>query len=418
MTTKWTNIKYSCGCGKMSKSFLQDHKGQLYTIEAVLAAGLMLSAVFFISASTPATVTPGQDFAKVQLKKYGQDVLMLLSYNEKELAVGELEYTLYREHDPDTWGHDEDVSNITTLPDGDWTASYLYIDYDVAGENRTVRFKLHDPERDDPWRNPSEIDGALYAVSYASPGSRFMILSDNDFLTFPHEGRMLVHTINMAWFKDAEEGVSTPVLVWVDIEPENRDDVLEIVRPELEGENELLQYVIIGQGSYVNIRKDPAFKPGGNWRINGEGIRDIDGIQMQELGDDEFRFTFDEKGGYAITWGPGASFAQHSDPVFVCVGKPGIKESTEISPLEAAIRGGLSLDKLNETLHSYIPENVEFNLYFYNSTGEIIHINGGEMKITNGNPTTEAVTVNVPVFATIDGTNYATYEAKLVLWYK
>ncbi|MDI6889289.1 MAG: hypothetical protein QMC78_06380, partial [Methanocellales archaeon] len=95
----------------MNKSFLQDHEGQLYTIEAVLAAGILLCAVFFISASTPATVTPGQDFAKVQLKKYGQDVLMLLSYNEAELAVGELEYTLYREWNGRIAGTDSTVEH-------------------------------------------------------------------------------------------------------------------------------------------------------------------------------------------------------------------------------------------------------------------------------------------------------------------
>ncbi|MDI6888630.1 MAG: hypothetical protein QMC78_02890, partial [Methanocellales archaeon] len=195
---------------------------------------------------------------------------------------------------------------------------------------------------------------------------------------------------------------------------------------ESQGElNETLQFAEIGQGQYVVV--DISEKRPSEWfhvigangtEIKGEGYDK--GVTVTKLPERKYKVTFDKpaKGGYSIHWGPGYSY-QWSDPVFVLVGKPGVVAGEVLSPLEAVVGGALSLTDLNDMLHSYIPENVEFNLYFYDSTGEIAYTYEGEkLTIINGNPTTEAVTVNVPVFATIDGTNYETYEAKLVLWYK
>ncbi len=398
--------------------FIQDNKGQLYTIEAVLAAGLLLGAVFFISASTPATVTPGQDFAKVQLKKYGQDVLMLFSYEDTNVAGGILDYTLYREWDDVKWEHDEGGESVEQ-GGAYWTTSYLHIDYDDDSEGLTVRFKLYD-EKSGVWRDPSTVSGELKAVCYACEKSRFIISSATDSLEFEHEGRMLDYTISMAWYDDGAGGLSSCVLVWTDIKPEDRDDLLEIVAPALEGEEVLLQYKETGQGGFIDIWKDPDAK-GNNWRVNGEKIGDIAGITKTDLGDDKFRFTFDDpaKGAYAITWGEGAAFAKHTHPVFVLVGPPGLVIGAIANPLEAVFREdlGYTLADLNDDLHSYIPKNIEFNLYFYDSEGALATSYEGEMKIENGNPTAEAVTVSLPVFAS-DGTTYDVYTAELVLWYK
>jgi len=429
----------------MSKSFLQDHKGQLYTIEAVLAAGIMLCAVFFISASTPATVTPGQDFAKVQLKKYGQDVLMLLSYNEKELAVGELEYTLYREHNPrppGKWYHDKHITTSPekqneglTTPDGNqnWTTQYLVMIgdnddlYDGEEEILTSYFALQGATTLE-WLWPKD-NGTLYSLMPFTSGDKWKVEDyDSNSITFEEDSKKKAgeedYTANMVWFEDDKGGVSNPVIVWVDKKPEDHDRVVTLDMENSQGElNETLQFAEIGQGQYVVVNTPS----GSNEKFhvigaNGTEIKGLGfnkGVTVTKLATGKYKVTFDKpaKGGYSIHWGSGHSW-QWSDPVFVLVGKPGVVAGEVLSPLEATIRGAFSLDELNDMLHSYIPENVEYNLYFYDSDGKIVNNEEGAMIITNGNPTTEAVTVNVPVFATIDGTNYATYEAKLVLWYK
>jgi hypothetical protein len=195
---------------------------------------------------------------------------------------------------------------------------------------------------------------------------------------------------------------------------------LEIVAPATEGEETLLQYKETGQGGFIDIWKDPDAK-GNNWRVNGEKIGDTAGVTKMDLGNDKFRFTFNvpAKGAYAITWGEGASFAKHTHPIFVLVGPPGLVTGIIANPLEAVFREdlGYGLANLNDELHSYIPENVEFNLYFYDSSGALAVSYEGEMKIVNGNPTAEAVTVSVPAFAS-DGSAYNMYTAELVLWYK
>ncbi|MCD5409842.1 MAG: hypothetical protein LRZ87_03685, partial [Methanocellales archaeon] len=118
------------------------------------------------------------------------------------------------------------------------------------------------------------------------------------------------------------------------------------------------------------------------------------------------------KGGHTISFGPGWALGKHTDPVFVCVGRPGLAPGAELSPFEAALRGIINLTELNHLLRSYIPENVEYNLAFSNSTGEIAHMN-----IINGIPAPGAVTVTMPVFATVGGVSEV-YMARLILWYR
>jgi len=406
----------------------------------------MLSAVFFISASTPATVTPGQDFAKVQLKKYGQDVLMLLSYNEKELAVGELEYILYREHNPrppGKWYHDK---HITTSPEKqneglttyygnqNWTTQYLVMIgdnddlYDGEEEILTSYFALQGATTLE-WLWPKD-HGALYLFNPFGT-ERYWVTNFNfNSLTFEHDAeKEKDYTVNMVWFEDDKGEVSNPSIVWVDKKPENHDKVVTLNVDESQGElNETLQSAEIGQGQYVVVDVDKSELHGGQIYVIGangtalKGETTEKGVTVEELEKKEkYKITFEQpaKGGYSIHWGNGWGSDQRSDPVFVLVGKPGVVAGEVLSPLDATIRGALFLDELNDMLHSYIPENVEYNLYFYDSTGEIAYTYKGEkLTIINGNPTAEAVTVNVPVFSTTDGANYATYEAKLVLWYK
>ena len=66
----------------MNKDFFTDKEAQMYAIEAVLAAGMMIAALFFVVASVPPDITPAQDFAKVQLKEYGRDALSMIGVEE------------------------------------------------------------------------------------------------------------------------------------------------------------------------------------------------------------------------------------------------------------------------------------------------------------------------------------------------
>ncbi len=410
-------------------SIRRDDAGQMYTIEAVLAVSMMIAALYIVMATTPVDITPRQDFAEVQLKHYGRDVLTLLSYRDADIVVGLLEYRLYREHSPrpppGKWAHDVNVTDIRTADGKNWTTRYLYINHDRAGENLTTRFKLWDT-RDNRWKNPADIiGGRLSVVEYFGVDGGAVRDSPNNIFTFRHRVGITNYTINMVWFEDGRGGVSTPVLVWVDKKPEGRDGSFNITKPKLTGEQELLQYVVIGRGGTIETMLRERVRPD-RWDeldIRGRDIYTRENIPrhgeiirtgafvMKLIGNNtlELKFHDTARGGYAI-WAIDSDPHRevHSHPIFVCVGRPGLAPGAELSPLEAALRGFINLTKLNNILRSYIPENVEYNLHFSNSTGEIV-----QMRIINGIPAPGAITVTVPVFVTAE-----VYMARLVLWYK
>lgn len=598
--------------GGMSKGLRKDDAGQMYTIEAVLAVSMMIAALYIVMVFTPMDITPGQDFAEVQLYHYGRDVLMLLSYRDAEIAVGLLEYVLYREHNPDKWEHDVNVTSITEVCGRNWTRDYLHINHDGAGEPLNVDFLIFDvadgtweglpgyiectttivsdttaewldeatwrpaaacwvhpnwpsisgatwiwtrylvdpyeeyhtlpPEgyrtfrktftipdgafdisgsinigadnayrlyingaflgadgalsRDGPdfqewqtieafnfipqlgtneilikavnyldtgtatsnpsglifkatvsYRLPTEpaVGGSLYVVEYYGvDGGAVREIPGND-ITFRHYDVGMPHlrnypkhnyTINMVWFKDVHEEVSTPVLVWVDKKPEGRDDSFNITDPELTAEQERLQYVVIGSGGTIEtMLKGGVEGYGGIWDSlsvrgwpyvweTGEIPGNIGGTTpmetfTMELIDEhslELRFHPWVRGGYAI-WAIDSDpiigwECVHSHPIFVIVGRPGLAPGEVISPFEAALEGIISLTELNHLLRSYIPENVEYNLAVSNSTGEIAHMN-----IINGIPAPGAITVTISMFATVDGVSEV-YMVRLILWYR
>jgi len=74
------SIDSFCGCGKM---FLSDNKAQMHTLEAIIAAILMVGAVMFISVTAPMGTQSAQQYSEVQLKLYGRDVLNVLSVEDK-----------------------------------------------------------------------------------------------------------------------------------------------------------------------------------------------------------------------------------------------------------------------------------------------------------------------------------------------
>ncbi|MDI6858964.1 MAG: hypothetical protein QMC85_00555 [Methanocellales archaeon] len=434
----------------MGKDFLQNHEAQMYAIEAVLVAEMMIAALFFVVASIPPDVTPAQDFAKVQLKRYGQDVLMLFSYKGTKIAVGLLEYTLYREWNDrisgDTstlehkWYHDHYITaspekqneGLTTYyGNQNWTTQYLvmigdnYDLYDGEGEILTSYFALQGATTLE-WLWP-EDNGTLYNLMPFTSGRRWKVEEYNsNSITFEEDSKKEGdYTANMVWFEDDKGGVSNPVIVWVDKRVEDHDRVVTLNVNESQGElNETLQFAEIGQGQYVVVNTpsgpDERFHVIGASGTEIKGVGSDKGVAVTKLATRKYKVTFDKpaKGGYSIHWGPGYSY-RWSDPVFVLVGKPGLAVGELISPLEAVFfDSGFNLTALNDRLHSYLPENVEYNLYFLNGNGTIAHSYEGEMKIINGNPTPGAVVVSIPVFATADGSTYDTYTVKLVLWYK
>ncbi len=75
--------------------FLSDNKAQMHTLEAIIAAILMVGAVMFISVTAPMGAQSAQQYSEAQLKIYGRDALNVLSA-EDELQIGELDGNLRR----------------------------------------------------------------------------------------------------------------------------------------------------------------------------------------------------------------------------------------------------------------------------------------------------------------------------------
>ncbi len=59
-------------------------KGQIYIFEAVLAVIIVIGAVFFMVESTPSPGTYIGDFSSLQLKKYADDILEILSFEDPQ----------------------------------------------------------------------------------------------------------------------------------------------------------------------------------------------------------------------------------------------------------------------------------------------------------------------------------------------
>lgn len=72
---------------------LSDNKAQMHTLEAIIAAILMIGAVTFVSVTAPMGMQPAQQYSEAQLKLYGRDVLNVLSA-EDELQISELDGNL------------------------------------------------------------------------------------------------------------------------------------------------------------------------------------------------------------------------------------------------------------------------------------------------------------------------------------
>jgi hypothetical protein len=54
-------------------------KGQIYILEAIMTTFIVLGAVFFMLKSTPSPGTHVKEFSTLQLKKYADDILEILS---------------------------------------------------------------------------------------------------------------------------------------------------------------------------------------------------------------------------------------------------------------------------------------------------------------------------------------------------
>jgi len=62
---------------------LSDNKAQMHTLEAIIAAILMIGAVTFVSVTAPVGTQSAQRYSEAQLKIYGRDVLNVLSVEGK-----------------------------------------------------------------------------------------------------------------------------------------------------------------------------------------------------------------------------------------------------------------------------------------------------------------------------------------------
>jgi len=73
--------------------FRSDNKAQMHTLEAIIAAILMIGAVMFINVTAPMGMQSAQQYSEAQLKMYGRDALNVLSA-EGKLQIDNLDNNL------------------------------------------------------------------------------------------------------------------------------------------------------------------------------------------------------------------------------------------------------------------------------------------------------------------------------------
>lgn len=441
----------------------RDDSGQMLTIEATIAALILLSAVFFLTQFTPTeTVDHGTDLSRIQLQTYGQDIMTMITTKN---IVPEIGYKLrfYREWNSteddgmekweweengtlDGTGTEVDVSDpVYVGVDEEWTDDHLVINHSES-ENETIWFVLK--PRGASLRKPTTRGDLKRITPFISSSIKVETVSADKwrFNTTLYDQRKSPYNYgsSMVWLQTDSNDVTNPLIIWQNAAPSNHDEIVTINESSTNnGElNTYWQLVRLEDHNSVFVDVE-----GGNnknrFHVLGPGIEDgtsgeatENGVSITyhgEIGSSgiyrwevEFTETSDgvsALGGYSIHYGPGSSF-QWSDPVFVIVGKsPTIQR--QISPFDN-ILNPLELNYFEREFVPFMkdvtPRNMDYTFVVYRPIEgggeEVVYNSEGDRLAINENRTpVDPIVVNRYI-ASSNGSRTDVYNARLTLWYK
>lgn len=431
-------------------------EAQMLTLEAIMAAMILVAAAFFLTQFVPTeTVGAGDDLSRVQLTKYGQDAMTMATTKSLTPSVG-FKLNLYREwnsteDDDEKWHWDEngtedgstyggteiDVDNKTIYNGvGDeWTDAHLVIN-SSSGENSTVWF-VNRP-RGGRLANTSG-QGTLKQLTPFTSGDILTEHPDADRLDFERNQKEVDkgYGMRILWFESDSGDVGNPLFFWLDREPSEHSDIVSIDYSRSQGESiKYWRAARVSRRQDVYVEVDSSNVSGGSLHVKGPGV-DIatgkksangDNIDVDYLGDDggvySYRITFigDALSGYLISWGSGDSF-QWEDPVFVIVGQAATvgRQLTPLDNILSPIKQDYFSQHFEPMLDRVLPRNVDYSFALYaldgsdevvvrNSAGEKLEVNGDRIPI-------DPVVINRFITAS-NGTRKDVYNARLELWYR
>lgn len=425
---------------------------QMLTIEATIAALILIAAALFLTQFVPTdTVDQGNDLSRVQLQRYGQDIMTMITTKNIVPEIG-YKLRLYREwnstEDDDVkWEWDENATDgngtevdvtdpVYESVDERWTDDHLVLNHSES-ENETVWFVLK--PRGASLRKPT-VSGTLKRITpFLSGADKVESVSANrwEFNTSLYGGRSYGST--MVWLETDAEEVTNPVVIWQDATPDNHDREVRINETATTG-GEIVtywQFVQFDQHNsiFVDVEGDNdnqfhVVGPGlGKSGISGDGTSQA-GVTITHHGGinashDLFEVTFEDPslGGYAISYGTGKSH-QWSDPVFIIVGKSATIKR-QISPFDNILQP-LELNYFEREFVPFMedvtPRNMDYKFVVYRPKeggGEQVVYNseGDRLTINENRTPVDPIVINRYI-ASSNGTQTDVYNARLFLWYK
>lgn len=433
-----------------------DNDGAILTIEALIAAILLITAISFLFLSSiPSQYNQYDQYSEIQLREYGKTILF--STTHKVLKRGDIDYQLNREYSPrplntsltaeNKWNFDSIHSdNITTIKynNQNWTDSHLTIDYEDKiwednpdNESLNIQYLTkHYPT--DKFIYPKD-NGKLHLMKpFPLETKNYThIFNNTNTITVNEEGKEIEgdgyeYSVSLIWYESRDGGVSNPSVVWVDKKPEDHDEVLTFDINASDGEiNKTWKLAEIIRGEQVIVTKNSEKVSGGQFYIIGSNGTKIGptkgkefpehGINVEKLENDKYRFTFTKpaKGAYSIHWGNGWGSDKRWDPLFVMVGKPNLVG--EVSYIQALAFADISLDEFKNILKSHVPDNVGFNFYVYSKNGSIYKNRLGQpLMIYNGVPLDNSVSIERQVFLKneVNEGKFDDCTVRMELWYR
>ncbi|NIW97299.1 MAG: hypothetical protein GWN13_03450, partial [Phycisphaerae bacterium] len=375
----------------------RDDSGQMLTVEATIAALILIAAVFFLTQFAPTeTVDEGNDFSRVQLQRYGQDIVTMITTKNIVPEIG-YKLRLYREWNSteddgvEKWEWDEngtidgigtevDVTDpVYVGVDEKWTDAHLVLNHS-EGENETVWFVLK--PRGASLRKPT-VSGTLNRLTPFQSGNKVETVSADSwqFNTSMYSGRSYGST--MVWLETDAAEVTNPVIIWQDETPDNHDRKVKVNETATIGGEIYSYWQMVQFDQHNSIVVDVIQGADTKFHVIGPGLGDkgitvsdsfpVAGVTITALGDingthEQFEVTFEEPalGGYSLHWGSGSS-SGWSDPVFVIVGKTATIKR-QISPFDNILQP-LELNYFEREFVPFMedvtPRNMDYTFVVY-----------------------------------------------------
>jgi len=434
----------------------RDTSAQLITLEALLAALILISAAFFLTNFVqPETMSQGEELSRTQLSRYGQDVMTMVTTKSISPRAG-FKVAFYREwnsteDDGVKWNWDENgttdgdtytgttVDESTSVYDGvgeEWTQDHLVINHS-AGENETVWFAAQ--KRGGSLGNTSRI-GKIYLLNPYKSSDRVTVYPDSNSLDFPVPDRQDDdYGTYMAWFESDSGEVSNPIYFWLNATPENHSGYVQFNVSNTEGELDdywnsasisRRQKVVVDVDSdkiragFHVVGPDVDLSTRNKEKTSSNGAVTI--TPLDTSGDTwryEVYFEKPAVGGYALTIGPQGS-DKWEDPVFVTVGQQATV-GRQLSPVDNLLNPAnpdyFSGD-FEPFLERTMPRNVEYRFGVYSlreGGGEAVAYNseGEKLVVGENNTPIDPVVVNRFIAAS-NGSKMDAFNARLELWYR